>query len=168
MCVPRGQSDRGADADVAAAAADVASHGGIDVSVAGVGILGQQSRGGHDLAGLAVAALHDLKFAPGVLDALAGRGIANCFDGDNFPPASSATGVTQERVGPAYAQREFWLILALCVLHQDTSIWVVEDLLRSLIIMVNIVSFPSCPRQSGVATLSWSRTLSPLFSPFTL
>jgi hypothetical protein len=101
VCVPRGQSDRGADADVAAAAADVASHGGIDVSVAGVGILGQQSRGGHDLAGLAVAALHDLKFAPGVLDALAGRGIANCFDGDNFPPASSATGVTQERVGPA-------------------------------------------------------------------
>jgi hypothetical protein len=69
---------------VGAAAADVASHGGIDVSVAGVRILGQQSRGGHDLATLAVAALHDLKFAPGVLDELAGRGIAKCFDGDNF------------------------------------------------------------------------------------
>lgn len=51
------------------------------------------------------------------------------------------SGARTDQCNSIYAQRECWLILALCVLQQDTSIWVVEDLLRSLIITVNIVSF---------------------------
>src|SRR5687768_8054679 len=49
--------DGGADPRVGRATADVARHGGVDVGVGGLGLLGQQRRGRHDLARLAVAAL---------------------------------------------------------------------------------------------------------------
>ena len=64
-----------ADAQVGAAAAEVAGHGGIDVGVGGVGLLGQERGGGHDLAGLAVAALGDADLDPGELDGVRLSGV---------------------------------------------------------------------------------------------
>src|SRR5438093_1992757 len=46
-----------ADSHVRPAAADVPRHGGVDVAVSRVGVGGEQRRCGHDLAGLAIAAL---------------------------------------------------------------------------------------------------------------
>src|SRR5262245_53729307 len=51
-----GRMDRGADALVGAAAADV-GHRRVDVGIGRLRLLLQQRDGGHDLAGLAVAAL---------------------------------------------------------------------------------------------------------------
>src|SRR2546426_8248830 len=74
--------DGRADARIGATAANVARHRLVDIAVGGRGVLRQQRGGGHDLAGLAVAALHDLEVEPRLLhlladgcgaDALAGR-----------------------------------------------------------------------------------------------
>lgn len=56
-----------ADAQVSAAAAEVAVHGFIDVLVCRLGVPGEQSSGRHDLAGLAVTALGHVHFEPGLL-----------------------------------------------------------------------------------------------------
>ena len=57
-------------------------------------------RGGHDLAGLAVAALHDLEIEPGLLHRLARRRRANAFDGGDGAAGDIARpGVRQERRG---------------------------------------------------------------------
>src|SRR3954462_1693761 len=45
------------NADIGATAAEVAVHGRIDVGIRRVGFLCEQRRGGHDLTGLAIAAL---------------------------------------------------------------------------------------------------------------
>src|SRR5688572_2820815 len=58
---------RRADALVRAAAADVARERGVDLRVAGRSGLRDQRRRGHDLAGLAVAALDDVDLGPGLL-----------------------------------------------------------------------------------------------------
>ena len=63
-----GTVDRRADAPVHAAAADVALHRAVDGGVVGVRVGVEQGDGGHDLAGLAVAALRDLLVDPGLLD----------------------------------------------------------------------------------------------------
>src|SRR5260221_991262 len=56
--------DRGADAHVRCAAADVAGHRGVDVGVGRL-LLGHQQRGGgHHLPGLAIAALRDVELFP--------------------------------------------------------------------------------------------------------
>ena len=70
-----------ADAQVRAAAAEVAGHGGVDVGVGRVGLLGEERGGGHDLAGLAVAALGDADFGPGDLDGVRCSLGAEAFDG---------------------------------------------------------------------------------------
>src|ERR1700728_5289994 len=57
-----------ADAEIRAAAADVAVHGGVDIRVGGMRILREQGGGGHHLSGLAVAALRDVDFLPRDLD----------------------------------------------------------------------------------------------------
>ena len=57
--------DGRADARVGAAAAQVACKGGVDVGVGGSRVGLQQRRGGHDLAALAVAALHHVHLQPG-------------------------------------------------------------------------------------------------------
>src|SRR5262245_17084533 len=62
--------DRLADPEVGAAAAEVAGHGGVDVSVGRVRLLGEERGRGHDLAGLAVAALGDPDLGPGELDGM--------------------------------------------------------------------------------------------------
>src|SRR5580692_6298088 len=73
----RGLLDRGANAHVGAAPADVSSHCCVDVGILRVGSAGEQSGGGHDLARLAIAALRDLEVHPRLLD-LASR--LRCVD----------------------------------------------------------------------------------------
>src|ERR1700722_8740867 len=76
----RGLLDRGANAHVRATPADVSSHCGVDVGILRVGSAGEQSGGGHDLAGLAIAALRVLEVEPRLLD-LASR--LRCIDSFN-------------------------------------------------------------------------------------
>src|SRR6516165_1114287 len=54
----------GADAHIGAATADVSRHRGVDVGIVGIGRRRQQRGRGHDLAGLAIAALHDFEIEP--------------------------------------------------------------------------------------------------------
>src|SRR5262249_11654777 len=63
-----GLLDRLPNAQIRPAAADVAGHRGVDIGIGRMGIARQQRGGGHDLARLAVAALHDLPVEPGLLD----------------------------------------------------------------------------------------------------
>src|SRR5260370_10847668 len=72
-----------ADALVRAATADVAANGIVDVGVGGVGFLGKQGDGGHDLSGLAVAALRNVFFHPGLLHGMAAVR-RKAFDGGDF------------------------------------------------------------------------------------
>src|SRR3989442_13531556 len=62
-----------ADSHISTAAADVPRHRGVDVAIGRVGVGCEQRRRGHDLAGLAIAALRHLERDPGLLDLLAGR-----------------------------------------------------------------------------------------------
>src|SRR6267378_3302976 len=62
-----------ADAHISTAATDVPRHGGVDIAIGRVGVGREQLRRGHDLAGLAIAALRHLERDPGLLDLLAGR-----------------------------------------------------------------------------------------------
>src|SRR4051812_5534161 len=62
-----GTVDGGPDALVCPAPADV-GHGRIDVGIARARIGGEQRRGGHDLARLAIAALRHVELGPGALD----------------------------------------------------------------------------------------------------
>ena len=86
-----------ADALVGAAAADVAAHGVVDVGVGGFRFLREQRDRGHDLAGLAVAALRNVFLDPGLL-----HGMVPSADRPSmvvtFLPATLETGVMQERV----------------------------------------------------------------------
>jgi hypothetical protein len=49
--------DRGSNAAISAAPADIAAHGLVDIGIGGFGGLFEQRRGSHYLAGLAIAAL---------------------------------------------------------------------------------------------------------------
>ena len=73
-----------ANALVRAAAADVAAHGIVDVGVGGVRFLGEQGDSGHNLPGLAVAALGNVFLHPGLLDGMAAIS-GETFDGCDFP-----------------------------------------------------------------------------------
>src|SRR6266496_901520 len=73
-----------ADSHIRAAAADVSRHGIVYVCVAGAGILREQRRSRHDLAGLAIAALRYLQIDPGLLNLLAGRRPADGLDRDDL------------------------------------------------------------------------------------
>src|SRR6266581_5666261 len=70
-----------ADPHISAAAADVPRHGSVDIAVGRVGVGREQGRRGHDLAGLAIAALRHLQLDPGLLNLSAGGRGANCLDG---------------------------------------------------------------------------------------
>src|SRR5438876_6573092 len=76
-----GVLDSLADPDIRAAAADVPRHGGVDIAVGRVGVGREQRRRGHDLAGLAIAALRHLEIDPGLLNLFAGGRGANGLDG---------------------------------------------------------------------------------------
>src|SRR6478736_4311932 len=66
-----GHLDGLADAAVTGAAADVALHRLVDLVLARIGVLGEQRARGHQLAGLAIAALHHVDVEPGLLQRLA-------------------------------------------------------------------------------------------------
>src|ERR1700730_16904308 len=72
--------DGGADARIGPTAADIAGHGTVDVGISGMRVAGQQCGGRHDLTGLAIAALHDLRLEPRLLDRFPAWRIADCFD----------------------------------------------------------------------------------------
>ena len=62
----------------------------------GLRVRRQQRDGGHDLAGLAEAALGDVLVDPGLLHGVEGVAVGQPFDGgDRRGPAQSATGVMQ-------------------------------------------------------------------------
>jgi len=100
-----------ADALIGAAAANVAAHGFVDVGIGGIGFFCEQRDGGHDLAGLAVAALGDVFGDPGFLhgvravegEALDGRNIfaGNARDHGN----ARARGFTVDVHGAGAAER---------------------------------------------------------------
>src|SRR6266478_7601170 len=69
-----------ADSDIRTAATDVPRHGGVDIAIGRLGIGGEQRRRGHDLAGLAIAALRDFQRDPGLLDLSARGGSADGLD----------------------------------------------------------------------------------------
>src|SRR6516165_5500209 len=72
--------DRSADALIGAASADIARHGGVDVVIRRLRRVLQQRRRRHDLAGLAVAALHHLQLQPRLLQGRALRRLADRLD----------------------------------------------------------------------------------------
>ena len=76
--------DRGADAVVGAAAADVAGHGRLNVGVSGLGLLLKERGCRHDLARLAVSALRNTQVDPRRLHRLADLVRADRFDGDDL------------------------------------------------------------------------------------
>src|ERR1700733_1257124 len=69
---------------VGAAAADVAAHGGADGVVVGGDGLVEERRGGHDLAGGAVAALESIVLEEGLLDGVELAVLREAFDGGDF------------------------------------------------------------------------------------
>src|SRR5207247_8881066 len=73
--------DGRADACIGATAANVARHRLVDIAVGGRGVLHQQRGSGHDLAGLAVAALHDLEVEPRLLHLLTDGCGSDALDG---------------------------------------------------------------------------------------
>ena len=75
--------DRGADALIGAAPADVARHGAVDVRVGRIRRARQQRGRLHDLAALAVAALRDVVLGPGALHRVAAVG-AQPLDGHDL------------------------------------------------------------------------------------
>src|SRR6266850_940501 len=87
-----GAVDRGADALVRAAAADVARHRGVDVGVGWLRRRREQRRGGHDLSRLAVAALHDFEVEPRLLQRFALRRLVDRLDGRDGAIADAAYG----------------------------------------------------------------------------
>src|SRR4029450_8480758 len=80
----RGLFDGGANARVGAATTDIARHGRVDLDIARIGIALEKSRRGHDLARLAVAALHDFNIEPSPLDLGSAFGFPDRFDRRNF------------------------------------------------------------------------------------
>src|SRR5689334_741370 len=81
----RGGADGRMDALIAAAPADVAVHGRVDLLVGGRWRFRQQRRRLHDLAGLTIAALRNAQIAPGDLNRMFAFGIET-FDGDDLFP----------------------------------------------------------------------------------
>src|SRR5438477_7822919 len=69
-----GTMDRFADLLIGTAAADVATHGFIDIGVRWTGLLRQKRRRRHDLTGLAIAALWNIDFDPRLLNRMAAVG----------------------------------------------------------------------------------------------
>src|SRR5262252_2591791 len=80
LAVARGALDRLADADIGAAAADVACHGSVDVRIIRVRRVSEQRRRRHDLTRLAIAALDDFQIQPGLLDRSSGTRSADALD----------------------------------------------------------------------------------------
>ena len=68
--------------EVSGATAEIAGHGFVDIGVGGVSFLSKQRGCGHDLSGLAIAALRNLFSDPGILDRM-WTVCCKTFDGEN-------------------------------------------------------------------------------------
>ena len=79
-----------ADTDIGAAAAEIAGHRRIDRRIVGVRVGGEEGGSGHDLPGLAIAALNHLEIEPGFLDLRAGRRFPDALDGGDRATADRA------------------------------------------------------------------------------
>jgi hypothetical protein len=91
--------DGSADAHIGGAAAEVARHRVVDVGIGRLAVLAEQRDGAHDLAGLAVAALHDVELAPGFLHHLADAIGIDASMVVILRPTTADTGVVQARTG---------------------------------------------------------------------
>src|SRR5215831_1255448 len=78
-----------ANADIGPAATDVAEHGVVDVGVGRMRVAGKECRGRHDLARLAIAALHYFAVEPRLLNLSAGRRCADRLDRRDFGGADA-------------------------------------------------------------------------------
>jgi len=83
-----GEVNGGSDAGIGAAAAEVTSHGGIDLGVRRIRRLSQKRSGAHHLARLAVTALGHIDFIPRLLDG-GGTLRVEPLDGGDRPSAES-------------------------------------------------------------------------------
>src|SRR5262245_44591048 len=83
-----GAADGPSDSLVRAAAADIEFEGVVDLFIAGVGVGGEEARGGHDHAALAVAALRDFFLDPGFLERMVGQAL----DRDDLAARSGSGG----------------------------------------------------------------------------
>ena len=72
-----------ANAQIRAAAAQIAAHGFVDFAVGWLGVFGQKRGGRHDLARLAVATLRNIQFHPGLLKSMRGVG-REAFNGGDM------------------------------------------------------------------------------------
>jgi hypothetical protein len=79
------------DTEIGCAAADIACHSVIDLGIGGGAVGCEESGGGHDLAGLTVAALRNLLFNPCLLHGMESIS-AETFDGHNFVPYGALDG----------------------------------------------------------------------------
>jgi hypothetical protein len=86
-----GAVDGFADALVGTAAADVAAHEIVNVGVGGIGLFGEERGCGHDLAALAIAALRNVNFNPGLLDRVVPI-FGEAFDGSDFSAGDGRDG----------------------------------------------------------------------------
>src|SRR5689334_8129936 len=77
---------------IRATAANVAGHEVVDIGISGIGFLGQQSDCGHDLSGLAVAALRNVFSDPGLLDGMETAVVGEAFDGGDFLSGNGGDG----------------------------------------------------------------------------
>src|ERR1700738_4320949 len=80
-CLPRSNFDCSTDPLIRPASADVAGHRVVDVLIARLGLLREQTRGLHDLSALTVAALRNTEALPGRLHLAADRRAADRFNG---------------------------------------------------------------------------------------
>src|SRR5512133_4191416 len=78
-----GDMDRPADTAVGAAAAEIATHGAVDICVRRLRLVLQAGHGRHDLPRLAVAALGNILCQPGPHDRVPLR---NTLDGNDLLP----------------------------------------------------------------------------------
>src|ERR1700756_2851800 len=108
----RSMLDRSADALISAASADVPRHSSIDVVIRRLWRVLQECRRRHDLAGLAIAALHHLKLQPCLLQGRALRLVADRLDrGDRTiadavdPRLAGADRLTADMHGAGAAKR---------------------------------------------------------------
>ena len=98
--IARRRVHRPANRLIGSAAAQVAVHGFVDIGVGGIRSLGEQRRRGHDLTGLAVAALRHVLFDPGPLHRMAPSVGGKAFDGgDGFARHGSRSASRRSATG---------------------------------------------------------------------
>src|SRR5579885_1519507 len=84
--------DGGTDTGIRGASTEIAAHRVIDVAIARFGISREQRGRRHHLAGLAVAALHDIEREPRLLHPLTDLRVAYTLDGHHRSLADSRHG----------------------------------------------------------------------------